>query len=77
MDGYELLANIMDLATSVLKTGLINQANGSSYIETGKVKIACAVYVLLLAFYEEAAELSTRTDMDPVKVNHLSVRKAS
>ena len=49
MDGYELLANVMDLATSVLKTGLINQANGSSYIETEKVKIACAVYVLLFS----------------------------
>lgn len=32
----------------VLKTGLINQANGSAYIETEKTKIACAVCVLLL-----------------------------
>ncbi|KAI9636177.1 3' exoribonuclease family, domain 1-domain-containing protein [Dioszegia hungarica] len=28
----------------VLKTGLINQANGSAYIESGSVKIACSVY---------------------------------
>ncbi|WVQ79847.1 hypothetical protein IAT38_001947 [Cryptococcus sp. DSM 104549] len=27
-----------------LKTGLINQANGSGYIEAGKVKIACSVF---------------------------------
>ncbi|OCF33838.1 exosome complex component MTR3 [Kwoniella heveanensis BCC8398] len=27
-----------------LKTGLINQANGSGYIESGGVKIACSVY---------------------------------
>lgn len=27
-----------------LKTGLINQANGSAYIETHRTKIACAVY---------------------------------
>lgn len=31
--------------TPVIKTGLISQANGSAYIESGgKVKIACAVY---------------------------------
>jgi hypothetical protein len=29
----------------VLKTGLISQANGSGYIESGGVKIACSVYV--------------------------------
>ncbi|EKM55587.1 uncharacterized protein PHACADRAFT_161608 [Phanerochaete carnosa HHB-10118-sp] len=29
---------------AVLKPGLINQANGSAYIETEKAKIACAVY---------------------------------
>ena len=67
----------MGLATLVLKTGLINQANGSSYIETEKVKIACAVYVLLLAFHEEAAKLSIRIDMGPAKASRLSVRKAS
>jgi len=33
-----------DIRPIFLKTGLISQANGSSYIETGKVKIACAVY---------------------------------
>lgn len=31
--------------SSVLKTGLISQANGSSYIETEKTKIACAMCV--------------------------------
>ncbi|KAG8885364.1 hypothetical protein FRB97_001439 [Tulasnella sp. 331] len=28
----------------LLKTGLISQSNGSAYIETGRTKIACAVY---------------------------------
>ena len=32
---------------TVLKTGLISQANGSAYIETEKTKIACAVFVFL------------------------------
>ena len=31
------------VGTIVLKAGLINQANGSAYIETEKTKIACAV----------------------------------
>ena len=37
---HESLTSVMD---SVLKTGLINRANGSSYVEIEKVKIACAV----------------------------------
>ena len=31
---------------AVLQPGLINQANGSAYIETERTKIACAVFVL-------------------------------
>ena len=37
-----------DLTTApsvVLQPGLISQANGSAYIETERMKIACAVYV--------------------------------
>ena len=34
---------IKPVGTIVLKAGLINQANGSAYIETEKTKIACAV----------------------------------
>ena len=34
---------IKPAGTIVLKAGLINQANGSAYIETEKTKIACAV----------------------------------
>ncbi|KAH9946043.1 mRNA transport regulator 3 [Epithele typhae] len=33
-----------DIRPIFLTTGLINQANGSAYIETEKTKIACAVY---------------------------------
>ncbi|KAI0709330.1 mRNA transport regulator 3 [Earliella scabrosa] len=33
-----------DIRPIFLKAGLINQANGSAYIETEKTKIACAVY---------------------------------
>ncbi|KAI0721008.1 mRNA transport regulator 3 [Cerioporus squamosus] len=33
-----------DIRPIFLKAGLINQANGSAYIETVKTKIACAVY---------------------------------
>ncbi|KAL4253188.1 RNase PH family protein [Abortiporus biennis] len=33
-----------DIRPIFLKPGLINQANGSAYIETEKTKIACAVY---------------------------------
>jgi len=33
-----------DLRPIYLRTGLITQANGSAYIETGNTKIACAVY---------------------------------
>ncbi|VDB82986.1 unnamed protein product [Peniophora sp. CBMAI 1063] len=33
-----------DIRPIFLKAGLINQANGSSYIETGRTKLACAVY---------------------------------
>ncbi|TDL24783.1 mRNA transport regulator 3 [Rickenella mellea] len=33
-----------DIRPIYLKPGLINQANGSAYIETEKTKIACAVY---------------------------------
>ncbi|RUS24603.1 ribosomal protein S5 domain 2-type protein [Jimgerdemannia flammicorona] len=35
-----------DVRPIFLKTGLINQANGSAYIELGNTKLACAVYVL-------------------------------
>ncbi|CCA73082.1 hypothetical protein PIIN_07036 [Serendipita indica DSM 11827] len=33
-----------DLRPIFLTTGLVSQANGSAYIETGNTKIACAVY---------------------------------
>ncbi|CAL1704461.1 unnamed protein product [Somion occarium] len=33
-----------DIRSIFLKPGLINQANGSAYIETERTKIACAVY---------------------------------
>ncbi|KAI8072378.1 ribosomal protein S5 domain 2-type protein [Gongronella butleri] len=33
-----------DLRSLYLKTGLVNQANGSAYIEMGKIKVVCAVY---------------------------------
>ncbi|ORX48810.1 ribosomal protein S5 domain 2-like protein [Hesseltinella vesiculosa] len=33
-----------DLRPLFLKTGLVTQANGSAYIEMGKIKIVCAVY---------------------------------
>ncbi|KAG8970738.1 hypothetical protein FRC03_004120 [Tulasnella sp. 419] len=34
----------LDIRPIYLKRGLISQANGSAYIETGQTKIACAVY---------------------------------
>ncbi len=37
-------AHVAGSCQIVLKTGLISQANGSGYIEAGKVKIACSVY---------------------------------
>ena len=37
----------MSLVGIVLKSGLINQASGSAYIETERTKIACAVLVPL------------------------------
>ncbi|KIJ45731.1 hypothetical protein M422DRAFT_59846 [Sphaerobolus stellatus SS14] len=36
--------NPKDIRPIFLTTGLINQANGSAYVETAKTKIACAVY---------------------------------
>ncbi|RUS17431.1 ribosomal protein S5 domain 2-type protein [Endogone sp. FLAS-F59071] len=36
--------NPEDIRPIFLKTGLINQANGSAYIELDKTKLACAVY---------------------------------
>ncbi|KIO28838.1 hypothetical protein M407DRAFT_242883 [Tulasnella calospora MUT 4182] len=33
-----------DIRPVFLKTGLVSQANGSSYIEMGQIKIVCAVY---------------------------------
>ncbi|KAI0322226.1 ribosomal protein S5 domain 2-like protein [Amylostereum chailletii] len=33
-----------DIRPIFLKTGLVSQANGSAYIETGRTKLACAVY---------------------------------
>jgi len=33
-----------EVRPNYLKTGLVSQANGSAYIETGKTKIVCAVY---------------------------------
>ena len=38
---------------TVLKPGLIDQANGSAYIETEKTKIACAVSVASLSLRTE------------------------
>ena len=35
----------LSIVVTVLKPGLIDQANGSAYIETEKTKIACAVSV--------------------------------
>jgi 3' exoribonuclease family, domain 1 len=44
------LPKLLDLTISgplaVITTGLISQANGSAYIETERLKIACAVYAL-------------------------------
>jgi exosome complex component MTR3 len=34
-----------------LKTGLINQANGSAYLETERTKIACAVWVIVAVVF--------------------------
>ena len=38
------------VVVAVLKSGLIDQANGSAYIETEKTKIACAVSVASFFF---------------------------
>jgi exosome complex RNA-binding protein Rrp42 (RNase PH superfamily) len=38
----------------VLQAGLINQANGSAYIETERTKIACAVLVIYRLPYIKA-----------------------
>ena len=39
------------VSQKVLKPGLINQANGSAYIETGRTKVACAVYIFFFLLY--------------------------
>ena len=49
VDGFWRLATISSVVT-VLKPGLIDQANGSAYIETEKTKIACAVSVASFFF---------------------------
>lgn len=43
---------------TVLKPGLISQANGSAYIETEKTKIAVAVCVIFPAVCVRAIELA-------------------
>lgn len=45
---------------TVLKPGLISQANGSAYIETQKTKIACAVCVVAILLYRAVANLVFR-----------------
>lgn len=39
---------MLSVSCPVLKTGLINQANGSAYIEMENTKIACAMCVTVL-----------------------------
>lgn len=55
-----LLAMLLILSV-VLKTGLISQANGSSYIETERTKIACSVWVALSTHFPK----NILTDMHP------------
>lgn len=60
----------------VLQPGLINQANGSAYIENERTKIACAVLVIYRLPKETSA--SSYLDMDHVnqKMSHI-MRKAN
>ncbi|PAV23941.1 ribosomal S5 domain 2 [Pyrrhoderma noxium] len=57
-----------DIRPIFLKTGLITQANGSAYIETGNTKIACAVYgprQSKSATYNEKGKLNVEVKFAP------------
>ncbi|PVG04535.1 ribosomal protein S5 domain 2-like protein [Serendipita vermifera] len=59
---------IRDLRPIFLRTGLIPQANGSAYIETGNTKIACAVYgprQLKNTQYSETGRLNVEVKFAP------------
>lgn len=61
-----------------MKTGLIDQANGSAYVETAKLKLACAVFVLLKGLDKKPFDLIIFIAMVLVKVNPLlTARRAT
>jgi len=65
-----------DIRPIFLKTGLINQANGSAYIETDRTKIACAVYgprQLKNAPYSDKGKLKVEVKFAPFSCVHRRV----
>ncbi|KAI0006168.1 mRNA transport regulator 3 [Russula compacta] len=70
-----------DIRPIFLKTGLINQANGSAYIETEHTKIACAVYgprQSKSSTYHEVGRLSVEVKFTPFSslVRRVPIRDA-
>ncbi|KAI9509625.1 3' exoribonuclease family, domain 1-domain-containing protein [Russula earlei] len=66
---------------TVLKQGLVNQANGSAYIETERTKVACAVYgprQSKSSAYHEVGKLSVEVKFTPFSsiVRRVPIRDA-
>lgn len=60
----------------VLQPGLINQANGSAYIETERTKIACAMLVIHRLPMNTRASSSLDMDHANQKMSHI-MKKAN
>ncbi|KAL6305262.1 mRNA transport regulator 3 [Sparassis latifolia] len=65
-----------DIRPVFLEAGLINQANGSAYIETERTKIACAVYgprQSKTTVYSEQGRLNVEVKFTPFSCTHRRV----